>query len=115
MTKVSLPRYLRFGVRTNKSLEQIRREALEAERYERRRVWRSRLGRVGDFVGRVLNFILPSKLSLLILFNIIITILALPIGVLVGAIAGPRMILANFFESGGRRWPTDWTNGRRNF
>lgn len=115
MSKVSLPRYLRFGVRTNKPLEQVRREALEAERYERRRVWRSRLGAAGDFLGGVLNVVLPSKLSCLMFINFILHLIGIPFVMLIGVVGVPVLFMVAYCEEGGRQWPWNKEADKPNF
>jgi hypothetical protein len=56
MVRVRFPKYLRGGVVTNKSLAEIRAEALAAERWERRAKLRRGLEKVKDFFNLKLRY-----------------------------------------------------------
>jgi hypothetical protein len=56
MKKIRFPKYLRGSVATNKSLAEIRAEALAAERWERKEGWRRRWSGVKDFFNIRLRY-----------------------------------------------------------
>jgi hypothetical protein len=98
------PKYIRDGVRTNKSFAQVRKEAIEAERFERRRKWKKRLGVVGAGLSKILKSITPP----LSFFKFIVTIALIPVYVVLGAAAGilviPFMIVAASIEDDKYPW-----------
>jgi hypothetical protein len=82
--RVKIPKYFRNGVASNKSLEQIRKEALNAEKWERRRKIIVFFSSVKSFFGRFI----PNSKFLLSALRFILFILLTPVAIVAGAFSG---------------------------
>lgn len=102
-----MKKYLRSGVQTNKSLKQIRAEALAAERWERRQKYKRAVLKIKEFLGYylgpVFSFIMPSPETLIRVCKILTGLLLSPIAGIMGLLLGISMCIGAPIADG--KWP----------